>query len=64
MFDCSGKVIAQDEGRVHVSFFGVHVLVGSFGVQDVGVLGAAVGDFDEVFVWFWEGEGDGCWGEE
>ena len=46
-----------------VSFFGVHVLVGSFGVQDVGVLGAAVGDSDEVLVWFGVGDGDGCWCE-
>lgn len=44
-----------------ISFFGVHILVGSLGVQDVGVLGAAVCDFHEVFVRFgsWEGDAGG-----
>ena len=46
-----------------VSFFGVYVLMRSFGVQDVCVLGTAVGDSDEVFVWCGDWDGDGRWCE-
>lgn len=58
LLDNAGEVIAGYEGRVDVSFFGVDVLVGSLGVEDVCVLGAAVRDADEVFVGgrVWDGD--------
>jgi len=48
---------------VDESLFGVDVLMGSLGVEDVGVLGAAVGDADEVFVGGWFGDWDEGWFE-
>lgn len=46
-----------------VAFFCVYILMGSLGVQDVCVLRAAMGDSDEVFVWFGDRNGDARWGE-
>ena len=46
-----------------VAFFCVDILMGSLGVQDVCVLRAAVGDSDEVFIGFEDGNGDAGWGE-
>lgn len=59
----SREIIARDEGWVDVSFSGVDVLVGSLGVEDVCVLGAAVRDADEVFVGVGLGGGDLGWFE-
>lgn len=52
LLDDAGEVVAEDERRVNVAFFGVHVLVGALCVENVGVLGATVGYADEVFVGF------------
>ena len=58
LLDDSGEVVAWDEGWVDVSFFGVDVLVGALCVEDICMLGAAMGYADEVFVggWLWDGD--------